>query len=142
LFDLPAVAARAQLRIEAAGQASRARAIGGSFLSDPLPAGADLISLVRVVHDHDDPAVLILLRAVHQALTPGGTLLIAEPMANTASAEPMGDAYFGFYLLAMGSGRPRSAAQLEALLRAAGFTQIKPIATRRPLQTGVLLARR
>ena len=26
---------------------------GGSFKSDPLPQGADLVSLVRLVHDHD-----------------------------------------------------------------------------------------
>ena len=30
-------------------------------------------------------------------------------MAGTPGAEPIGDAYFGFYLLAMGSGRPRTA---------------------------------
>ncbi len=49
-------------------------------------------------------------RRAHDALPPGGTLLIAEPMAGTPGAEAMGDAYFGLYLWAMGSGRPRSAA--------------------------------
>ena len=57
-----------------------------------------------------------LLRAVHAALEPGGTVLIAEPMAGTPGAEPMGDAYFGLYLLAMGHGRVRSA---HACLQAA-----------------------
>ena len=100
------------------------------------------MSLVRVVHDHDDTAVQRLLRAVHAALPPGGTLLLAEPMAGTAQAPAMGDAYFGWYLLAMGSGRPRTAAELSALLRGAGFVDIRQRPTRIPLQTSVLTARR
>ena len=44
------------------------------------------------------------------ALPADGTLLLAEPMAGSRGAEPVGDAYFGFYLLAMGSGRPRTRA--------------------------------
>ena len=48
------------------------------------------------------------------AAAPGGTLLIAEPMAGDARAEPIGDAYFGFYLLAMGSGRARTPDELGA----------------------------
>ena len=35
-------------------------------------------------------------------------LIVAEAMAGAAGAEPMGDAYFGLYLLAMGSGWPRT----------------------------------
>jgi demethylspheroidene O-methyltransferase len=70
-----------------------------------------------------------------------GILLIAEPMAETLGAEPMGDAYFGFYLLAMGSGRPRSAQKLTEMLHGAGFSRIRAIPTRMPLQTCVILAR-
>ena len=33
-----------------------------------------------------------------QALPPGGTLLLAEPMSGTRVAESIGDAYFGLYL--------------------------------------------
>ena len=111
LFDLPAVATRAQARFARAGFADRAEAFGGSFLSDPLPRGADVISLVRVLHDHDDAAVMQALRAVREALPEGGVILIAEPFAGTPGAEAMGDGYFGFYLLAMGQGRPRTGAR-------------------------------
>ncbi len=141
LFDLPAVAARAQQRFAAAGLAQRARAAGGDFFNDALPTGADIATLVRVVHDHDDARVMTLLRAVHDALVPGGTLLLAEPMAGTQGAEAMGDAYFGFYLLAMGRGQPRTAQQLTAMLQQAGFGSVRLLPTRMPLQTQVLLAR-
>jgi len=141
LFDLPAVAERARQRFTQHGLGKRCRAVGGSFFDDALPTGADIATLVRVLHDHDDDAALRILVAVRQALLPGATLLVAEPMARTPGAEAMGDAYFGFYLLAMGSGRPRSLQELTQLLQAAGFVTVRARATRMPLQTSLLSAR-
>jgi demethylspheroidene O-methyltransferase len=141
LFDLPAVAQRASMRFAQAGLDQRAKAYGGDFLRDALPEGADLISIVRVLHDHDDAAAFALLRAAFHALPAGGTLLIVEPMADTPGAEPMGAAYFGFYLLAMGQGRPRSAHLLTQMLRSVGFKEVERVATPTPLQTSVLVAR-
>lgn len=141
LFDLPAVAERARARLAAVGLAGRASVVGGDFGAHPLPEGADVVSLVRVLHDQDDDGALALLRAARRALTPGGTLLLAEPMSGTPGAEPVGEAYFGFYLLAMGRGRPRTPAEIGALLRAAGFAEARPRRTRTPLLTSVITAR-
>ena len=140
VFDLPGVAERARYRFELAGLASRCSAHGGDFLSDELPRGADLVSLLRVVHDHDDARVLTLLRAVRRALPEGGRLLLAEPLADTQGAEAMGHAYFGFYLMAMGRGQPRSETRLREILSQSGFTKIRRLNTHMPLQTGLLLA--
>ncbi|KQO74431.1 methyltransferase [Methylobacterium sp. Leaf88] len=142
LFDLPAVADRAEERMMRAGLAGRFEAFGGSFRTDPLPPGADAITLVRVVHDHDDATVRILLAAVREALPPGGRLILAEPMSGTPGGEPITDAYFGLYLLAMGSGRCRSARELRALLSEAGFRRTVEVATRRPLLTRLLVSTR
>lgn len=139
LFDLPPVAARAVRRFTEAGLADRATTVGGSF-HDRLPHGADVASLVRVVHDHDDGPALALMRSARAALNPGGTLLVAEPMAGTLGAEPIGDAYFGFYLLAMGSGRPRTAVELTGMLREAGFARVREHRTRRPMLVRLLAA--
>lgn len=139
LFDLPAVAERAEARLARVGLGERIACVGGDFHT-ALPEGADTLSLVRVLHDHDDGPVRALLRAAHAALAPGGRLVIAEPMAGTPGAEPVGDAYFGFYLLAMGSGRPRKAEELSRMAREAGFTTIVERKTRRPLLARVLVA--
>jgi demethylspheroidene O-methyltransferase len=141
VFDLPGVAALARQRFEQAGLSARCSAEGGDFFQDALPPGADLVTLLRVVHDHDDARVLRLLRAVRQALVPGGTLLLAEPFADTPGAERMGDAYFGMYLLAMGRGEPRSEARLRALLADAGFIDVRRLPTALPLQASALLAK-
>jgi demethylspheroidene O-methyltransferase len=140
VFDLPQVAERARARFATAGLAGRAAAMGGNFLTDPLPEGADIASLVRVIHDHGDDAALTILRRVHTMLPRGGTLLLAEPMAGTAGAEPVGDAYFGFYLLAMGSGRPRTPPEFKALLTAAGFPDSRLVRTSMPLLTRLIVA--
>ena len=141
LFDLPAVADRARATFARQGLADRARAFGGDFLRDALPSGADVVSLVRVIYDHDDEPALSILRAARRALPAGGTLLLAEPMAGAAGARTMGAAYFGMYLMAMGSGRARSAADLATLLRLAGFDRIRERATALPLQAGLIVAR-
>ncbi|MEQ1671908.1 MAG: methyltransferase, partial [Hyphomicrobium sp.] len=140
LFDVPAVAERARKNFEARGLNSRATAIGGDFFLDPLPQGADLISLVRIVHDHDDDAVMLLLRRLRQAIAPGGTLLIAEPMAGADRAAAVGDAYFNFYLMAMGSGRARTAAVIGQMLVAAGFEGVAQRKTNLPLQCSLVIA--
>jgi demethylspheroidene O-methyltransferase len=140
LFDLPPVAERARARFAREGLSQRAEAVGGDMIQDSLPQGADIVSLIRVVHDHDDAGVQRILRAAYDALPTQGTLILAEPMAGTRGAEPVGHAYFGFYLLAMGSGRPRSPEELEAMLRTAGFRGIRAVRTRRPMLTSLLLA--
>lgn len=141
LFDLPAVVELADQRLSAAGLADRIDCHGGSFKTDPLPSGADVVSLIRVLHDHDDEVVLGLLAAVRRALPPGGTVVVGEPFAEAPGAAPMGDAYFGMYLYAMGSGRPRAVQQLAEMLRQSGFEEIHPIRTARPLLTGLVSAR-
>lgn len=142
LFDLPPVADRALARFAQLGLHSRASAVGGDFLSDALPRGADVVSLVRVIHDHPDSAVMKILANVHSALPPKGVLLLAEPMMNTPGAEPVGDAYFGFYLLAMGRGRPRTPQKLREMLKASGFASTRMVATRQPLQCRVIVAQK
>jgi demethylspheroidene O-methyltransferase len=140
LFDLPDVAAIAHDKLETAGFGARAAVHGGSFLRDPLPLGADVISLVRVVHDHDDANVLKLFSAVRAALPPRGTLVIGEPMSLESGRDAV-SAYFNVYLHAMGSGRPRSFVALRQMLRAAGFSEVILKKTRIPMIASVIVAR-
>lgn len=141
LFDVPPVAALAEGKLEAAGLTARSHVFAGDMRRDSLPGNADIITLVRVLHDHDDDQAQAILRNARAALAPGATILIAEPMAGTKGAEAMGDAYFGLYLFAMGSGRPRRPAELFAMLADAGFTAAKSHATHQPMLTGLITAR-
>jgi demethylspheroidene O-methyltransferase len=140
LFDLPPVVVLARARLDAAGMGTRADLHGGDFHADSLPMGADVISFVRVIHDHDDDLAQSLLTKARAALPAGGSLLLAEPMAGTVGAEAMGAAYFNFYLHAMGSGRARRPEVLMAMLLRAGFGQARMLPTATPLQTQLIHA--
>lgn len=142
LFDLPEVAKRAEKNFSQKGLASRTKAHGGSFFDDDLPKGADLISLVRIIHDHDDEPSMKILKAAYKALPPGGTLIVCEPMSTGGSAHRISDAYFNFYLYAMGSGRPRPPKALLEMLSEAGFSTGKVLKTRAPLITSIIIARK
>ena len=140
--DLPAVAEIARRRLADDGLGDRIRVIGVDASRDALPDGFDIVSLVRILHDHDDAMVRKLVRAAHGALAGGGTLVIAEPMADAPGAGRLIDAYFNVYLHAMGSGRPRRFADIEHFLVAAGFSDVRRRTTRIPLVTSVITARK
>ena len=133
LFDLPEV-------IEGVPESLGADRHPGSFLTDDIPSGYDCMSLVRILHDHDDAPALHLLKNIRAALAPGKTLLIGEPLAETPGAEAMGGAYFGMYLWAMGSGRPRTVNEIRAMLAEAGFSASRRVSTRQPIIASVIVA--
>lgn len=140
VVDLPPVAALARDRLCNEGLHDRGHVLAANMFSDALPGGADLITFVRILHDHDDDAVMQLLRSARRAVAPDGRLLIAEPMAGTRGAGGVG-AYFELYLWAMGSGRPRRRSELAAMLEEAGFADVREHRTRRPLLIRALSAR-
>lgn len=142
LFDLPAVAALADERLAAAGLGKRVAIHQGDFFRDALPSGADLITLVRILHDHDDDRVLELLQRVYEALIPGGVVLVAEPMAEPDQSSMIADAYFSMYLIAMGSGRPRSQFELTGLLRRVGFKPMRSPQSRAPELVSLVCAQK
>lgn len=135
VFDLPEV-------VEGARRAGidGAHFHPGNFFEDPIPEDYDLVSLIRILHDHDDSAAQNLLSSIRSSLTPGKRLLIAEPMAEIPGAEPMGEAFFGFYLWAMGSGRPRSPKEIQSMLADAGFDRTQVIDTPQPVIASVIVA--
>ncbi len=141
LFDLPPVAERAQARFTAEGLGERAKVVAGDFKRDPLPSGADAVSLVRVAHDLDDDALTALLAKICAALPPNGVLLLAEPMAETPGARKVAT-YFTMYLLAVQRGRLRSIGELQRRLNDAGFAHVQQIPTARPMLASLLVARK
>jgi len=142
LFDLPSVLDGAESRLVRLGVPGRVRLHPGSFRDDPLPVGADAISLVRVLYDHRDETVAALLCAAHAALPPGGRLIVSEPMSGGPQPDPATDVYFAFYTTAMGTGRTRSGIEIAALLAQAGFADIRVLRGFRPFVTSVVTGRR
>ena len=140
VFDLPPVIAGTAARLAGTAAASRVNLHPGDFFGTPLPQGYDGITLVRILHDHDDGPVQALLESAWAALPAGGRLVIAEPMAGTPGARGMGDGYFGLYLWAMNSGRPRTAAEYGTMLESAGFSHWRRVTTNLPAIASVIVS--
>ena len=98
-----------------------------------------IVKTVKVV-PQQEAWVVERLGKFHASLAPGAQLLIAEPMAQIPGAEPMGEAFFGLYLWAMGSGRPRSPAEIITMLKKAGFASARSVATAQPVNASVIIA--
>ncbi|MGY9045584.1 hypothetical protein P775_06190 [Puniceibacterium antarcticum] len=142
LFDLPHVVAGARARFGSQNVSTKVDTHAGSFRDDPLPAGADAISLVRVLYDHSDETVAALLAKVHTILPPTGRLIISEPMSGGTTPSASGDVYFAFYTLAMRTGTVRSASRISELCREAGFGDTRVHRAARPYVTQVVTARK
>lgn len=138
LFDLPEVVSGTPKT----PLSDRIRICGGSFRHDPLPQGADAISLIRILYDHADDTVAALIAAVFDALPRGGKLIISEPMTGGDTPHRAGDAYFALYTMAMRTGKARSAQEISKLCRNAGFTGVKALKSVRPFITSVVVAQK
>ena len=140
LFDLPQVAPAAEARFATDLLSRRITTVAGNFRSEPLPPGADAISLVRVLYDHSDETIAALLSKVHAALPKGGRVIVSEPMTGGTRPNRPGDAYFALYCLAMGTGKARSPHEICLRLGEAGFSEVRHVPTYRSFVTSVVTA--
>jgi acetylserotonin N-methyltransferase len=95
--------------------------IAGDFFIDTLPE-ADLYSVGRILHDWSDEKIQRLLARIYAALPEGGGLLIAEKLLESGDISAHMQS---LNMLIAAEGRERSAAEYDALLRAAGFSKVE-----------------
>ncbi|HME46330.1 MAG TPA: methyltransferase [Syntrophorhabdales bacterium] len=99
LFDLPPVIEIARERIEAEGLAERVLLAPGNFSTDTLPGGCDLALLSAIVHQNSPEENLALFKKIHEALEPGGTLLIRDFVMDSTRTMPKEGALFALNML-------------------------------------------
>lgn len=124
VLELPRVAAKARLRMEAAGLTGRCEIRAGNFFGR-IPGGGDLYLLRQILHDWDDEHCLRLLRTCRAAMPPGATLLIIELFAEEhalAGADGEMTAIMDLYMLSIFDGKERTRGEFTQLLEAAGYT--------------------
>jgi demethylspheroidene O-methyltransferase len=61
-------------------------------------------------------------------------------MADTPELPAMGQAYFGFYLLAMGRGRPRNMQEISNFLIEVGFKKVKSVKNTMKINAQIIIA--
>jgi predicted O-methyltransferase YrrM len=134
LFDQPAVAAGARLRLQVEGVAERCSVIAGDFFAS-VPAGGDAYVLKDIIHDWDEERALTILRNCHQAMAQhagrSARLLVVEKVIPPGNA-PFAGKLTDITMLLITGGRERTAAEYQALLEQAGFTLTKIVPTPSP----------
>jgi predicted O-methyltransferase YrrM len=127
VFEKSPVDAIASQAIAARGLADRVDVVTGDMLSEPLPASYDVHFMSNVVHDWDIPIVRQLLAASAKALAPGGLLVIHDAFLNADKTGPPQIAAYSVLILHVTQGRCYSVAEMETLLREAGFAKPREV---------------
>jgi 2,7-dihydroxy-5-methyl-1-naphthoate 7-O-methyltransferase len=114
LVDLPGTVARSAETFRAAGVADRATTVGQSFF-DPLPAGADLYLLKKVLNDWPDRETTAILRRCAEAARPDGRVVILGGVSARDGARPL------TIEMVLVGGRSSTLAEFRELARDAGL---------------------
>ncbi len=124
VFDSPSVCRIAEENIRAAGLADRVDAVPGNCFADPFPAGADCLLFAHFFTIWSEPQNRKLLGKCHDALPPGGSVIIFNMMQSDDEDGPMSAALGSpyFLTLATGGGMLYTWKEYETWMRDAGFS--------------------
>jgi acetylserotonin O-methyltransferase len=140
IFDLAPVINLATDFLSHSPVVDRVDLIAGDFFKDPLPP-ADLYTLGRVLHDWSEEKARALLAKIHQALPPGGALLIAERLLDESKTAPLSTLMQSLNMLICTEGKERTLSEYAALLAAAGFADVEGRRTGGPLDAIIAFKR-
>jgi 2,7-dihydroxy-5-methyl-1-naphthoate 7-O-methyltransferase len=114
LVDLPGSVARVGETFLAAGVADRVTTVGQSFF-DPLPAGADLYLLKKVLNDWPDRETEAILRRCAEAARPSGRVVVMGGVSTDDAPR-----YLEIEMVLAG-GRTNTVTEFRELARSAGL---------------------
>jgi hypothetical protein len=114
LVDLPSTVERSAEIFERAGVADRVSPAGQSFF-DPLPAGADLYLLNKVLADWPDREAIAILTECAVAASPDGRVLVMSGVTDADIPDPE------LLMMVLVGGKDRTMAEFRELAAAAGL---------------------
>ncbi|WP_416967571.1 methyltransferase [Streptomyces sp. 4F14] len=138
VFDRPQNAGPCAEHAKTLGVEGRLDFTGGDFFADPLPA-ADVVVIGHVLADFSVDERKVLVRKAYEAVSPGGALLVYDPMPGDEPHLPA--LVSSLHMLVMTpAGAGYHPGDCEQWLRGAGFTDV----SRHPLLLGntLLVARK
>ncbi|MGR6316985.1 methyltransferase [Micromonospora soli] len=136
-FDLPRTRPLFDEHVARLGLGDRIRFVGGDFFADPIPA-ADVVVLGHILHGFDAERSQELVRRVHQAVRPGGAVLVYDRMIDDDRRDPDRLLSSLHMRLVSPTGGEYRVADCRDWLRAAGFTDLtdQPLLTTHTLVVG------
>jgi hypothetical protein len=129
VFDRPEVVPSAQKVLEDQGLAGRTEIMAGDFF-ESVPA-ADVYLLSYILHDWDDGSCTRILRNIAAAAVTGARAVLVEAVIPPGDAPHLAKST-DLTMLAMMSGRERTAQEYETLLASAGLRLDRIVPTPTP----------
>lgn len=104
IFDLPNVIEMARERLSDEGLLDRVTLVGGDYLRDAIPGEHDIAFLSAIIHQNSPDENLALYRKCHDAMTPGGRIIIRDHLMSADRTSPRFGAVFAVNMLCGTSG--------------------------------------
>jgi SAM-dependent methyltransferase len=123
-FDLPAVEPAFTGYVEKNHLSNRLRFYPGDFFSDPLPA-ADILVMGRILHNWDLTTRKLLLKKAYQALSPGGALIVYDPIIDDERCIAHGVLSSLNMLLETAGGSEYTGRECKSWMKETGFQDIR-----------------
>lgn len=121
VLDLPGSAAIGREIIAAAGLSDRVRHRAGDATTDDLGGGHDAVLCFNLVHHLKPDQIAGLLKRIHGALAPGGTLAVMDAFAEPDRRKSAAANFLGLFVYLSSGSQVHTPAQLREWLREAGF---------------------
>jgi SAM-dependent methyltransferase len=122
-FDLPALGPIFDTYVAGFGLGERLSFTAGDFFTDPLPQ-ADVLVMGHILHDWDLDEKRLLLHKAHDALPPGGVLIVYDPIIDDERRSNAFNLLSSLNLRIVTSGGfEYTGADCRAWMREAGFRE-------------------
>ncbi len=125
VVDLPGVVREGRRLAVKTTAPGRLEFFAGDFLRDPLPRGCDVVLASDVLHGQRPSDAVRLVRVLHDALEPGGLLVLRDVLMERERTAPRWAALFSLTLLAASASRCYAEDEVRGWLLAAGFVDVR-----------------
>ncbi|MBX3246654.1 MAG: methyltransferase domain-containing protein [Myxococcales bacterium] len=124
VYELPELEPLAQDTFARSAHAARLGFRAGDAFLQPLPEGYDVILFVRILHDVPAAQARALLAKAHEALRPGGKVIVCEELRSPERAAIQ--FFWSYFLVGVDScqSRLREWSRYDEWLRALGFEDV------------------
>lgn len=103
----------------------RVQLVEADFHEDPLPDGHDVAWVSNIVHSETPEANRRLLDRIHDALEPGGRIVLKDHWLDETGTRPRRGATFHMTMLLFTGGRCYRYGEIREMLEAAGFVGVE-----------------
>ena len=122
LFDKPPVVEIAREQVDVAGLGDRFDYIGGDCMTDDLGKGYDLVFMSNIIHSFSAEDNAALVKRAHEALAPGGAILIKDFIMENDRSGPAFGLIFALHMLVhTPAGGTYTYDEVKGWTNAAGF---------------------